>query len=347
MTSTTFTNITIVTPSTMTVISTSTPLTNSTASEVTFETQATTHESANTTSLSAVTLPASTVLNNETSTIQRPSNIAPSANATSYTTASGVSTSTMQSSGATVSTMLTTIKTTTKVSIATAAPALNFNVTFRIINKNFSTSLNDKTSPEFRNLRDEVIKALDDAYNCSTCSLRSLYKGSEVQQFRQGSVIAEARSSFKTDTDITQATVKSQFDKAVKNNTINNLRIKDLHVNEIQSIASTTTTPQAPVVPGWGIALLVLVCIILLIIIIIFLLLIIIYLCRRRSRGQFELFGSRGSYYPMADRNDYPQYTTHSRFIAPNGKQNPNNQVSGNGTNVYSYTNHAVESDNL
>ncbi|GCC19837.1 hypothetical protein chiPu_0018564 [Chiloscyllium punctatum] len=239
------------------------------------------------------------------------------------------------------------MKTTTKMSSTTANPTSNFIITFRIINKNFENALKDKTTPEFKSLSDQVIKALADAYSCSTCSLRSSYEGSEVLLFRQGSVITETKSTFNSDSSVDQGTVEQQFTAAIKNGTINKLQVKDIEVHEIKpSTTTTTTTSQAPIVPGWGIALLVLVCIILLLIIII-ILLIIIYLCRRRNHGKFEMFGSRGSYYPMADRSDYPQYMTHSRFIAPNGKQNSYNQVSGNGTNMYSYTNHAAESDNL
>ncbi|GCB78502.1 hypothetical protein scyTo_0019420 [Scyliorhinus torazame] len=202
---------------------------------------------------------------------------------------------------------------------------------------------------KFKKLRDEVIKALEEAYNCSTCPLGSSYEGSEVVRFSEGSVVAETKSTFKTDSNANAEQVKEQFNNALKDNTINSLRVKDLKVNEILSGSATTTattTSRAPLVPGWGIALLVLACVILLIVIII-LLLIIIYVCRRRSKGQLELLGSRGSYYPMADRSDYPQYTTHTRFTSPNGKQNSYNQMPGNGTNLYSYTNHAVESDNL
>uniref|UniRef100_A0A8C4WE93 Mucin-1 n=1 Tax=Gopherus evgoodei TaxID=1825980 RepID=A0A8C4WE93_9SAUR len=80
----------------------------------------------------------------------------------------------------------------------------------------------------------------------------------------------------------------------------------------------------APLVPGWGIALLVLVCILLVLSILIFILLIVCS-CHRRSRGKLDLFSSQASYQPM---NEYPTYHTHGRFSAPGKKQNPYSDVS-------------------
>uniref|UniRef100_A0A674IPZ4 Mucin 1, cell surface associated n=1 Tax=Terrapene triunguis TaxID=2587831 RepID=A0A674IPZ4_9SAUR len=84
------------------------------------------------------------------------------------------------------------------------------------------------------------------------------------------------------------------------------------------------TSAPAPLVPGWGIALLVLVCILLVLSILIFILLIVCSY-RRRNRGKLDLLSSQASYQPM---NEYPTYHTHGRFSGPGKKQNPYSDVS-------------------
>ncbi|CAM4674613.1 unnamed protein product, partial [Lepidochelys olivacea] len=105
---------------------------------------------------------------------------------------------------------------------------------------------------------------------------------------------------------------------------------------------SSPTSAPAPLVPGWGIALLVLVCIGLVLSILLFILLIVCSY-RRRSRGKLDLLSSHTSYQP---RSEYPTYHTHGRFSAPGKKQNPySNIAAGNGTNAF-YANPAT-SQNL
>uniref|UniRef100_A0A8C4W6N8 Mucin-1 n=1 Tax=Gopherus evgoodei TaxID=1825980 RepID=A0A8C4W6N8_9SAUR len=72
----------------------------------------------------------------------------------------------------------------------------------------------------------------------------------------------------------------------------------------------------APLVPGWGIALLVLVCILLVLSILIFILLIV---CSRlrKNRGKLDLLSSQTLYEP---RSEYPNYHTYGRFSTPDKK---------------------------
>ncbi|NXF55761.1 MUC1 protein, partial [Oceanites oceanicus] len=76
-------------------------------------------------------------------------------------------------------------------------------------------------------------------------------------------------------------------------------------------------------VPGWAIALLVLVCILLLLSILTCLLMT-TCTCRRKSRGKLDLFSTKDSYHPMAE---YPSYQSHGRYMSPNSKPNPYSQV--------------------
>ncbi|XP_055486538.1 mucin-1 [Leucoraja erinacea] len=183
---------------------------------------------------------------------------------------------------------------------------------------------------------------MDLAYQCDTCPLRGMYTGSAVRSFRSGSVIADVAANF-NDSATNQNQVLDGFNDALVGGEIDGLRIDRVRVDLATPPTTAAPTEESFVVPGWGIALLVIACVVLLILLVA-IILFLIYFCRRRTRKQFELFGSRGSYVPMADRNEYPHYTSHSRFTAPEaGKE----QVSRNGKNTYSYTNHAAESDNL
>uniref|UniRef100_A0A803TCL2 Mucin 1, cell surface associated n=1 Tax=Anolis carolinensis TaxID=28377 RepID=A0A803TCL2_ANOCA len=92
----------------------------------------------------------------------------------------------------------------------------------------------------------------------------------------------------------------------------------------IGCVPSTTKSDDSHGVPGWGIALLVLVSI-LLFLALLALLYLIVHWCRRRHRGHLDLISTRDSYHPM---NEYPTYETHGRYAAPGSKQNPYNEVS-------------------
>ncbi|NXX56939.1 MUC1 protein, partial [Scopus umbretta] len=76
-------------------------------------------------------------------------------------------------------------------------------------------------------------------------------------------------------------------------------------------------------VPGWAIALLVLVCILLLLSLLTCLLLTTCNCCRK-SRGKLDLFSTKDSYHPMAE---YPEYQSHGRYVSPKSKPNPYSQV--------------------
>uniref|UniRef100_A0A8D0LM55 Mucin 1, cell surface associated n=2 Tax=Sus scrofa TaxID=9823 RepID=A0A8D0LM55_PIG len=98
-------------------------------------------------------------------------------------------------------------------------------------------------------------------------------------------------------------------------------------------------------VPGWGIALLVLVCI-LVALAIIYVIALAVCQCRRKNCGQLDIFPTRDAYHPMSE---YPTYHTHGRYVPPGStKRNPYEQVSaGNGGGSLSYSNLAATSANL
>ncbi|XP_066577609.1 mucin-1 isoform X3 [Amia ocellicauda] len=111
----------------------------------------------------------------------------------------------------------------------------------------------------------------------------------------------------------------------------------------VEKISSSPTTPapDSQLVPGWGIALLVLASLILLLLIII-LIIIVVFLCRRRrSSGYYT--GSSHMY--MNDMADIPMYSTHSHFEAPSNTHNPYSNAPRNGN--AGYTNKAMDTNNL
>uniref|UniRef100_A0A8C9AQL4 Mucin 1, cell surface associated n=1 Tax=Prolemur simus TaxID=1328070 RepID=A0A8C9AQL4_PROSS len=104
------------------------------------------------------------------------------------------------------------------------------------------------------------------------------------------------------------------------------------------SFTERTACPSG--VPGWGIALLVLVCV-LVTLAIIYLIALAVCQCRRKNYGQLDIFPSRDAYHPMSE---YPTYHTHGRYVPPGSShRSPYEEVSsGNGGSSLSYTNLAV-----
>uniref|UniRef100_A0A2K6TAH1 Mucin 1, cell surface associated n=1 Tax=Saimiri boliviensis boliviensis TaxID=39432 RepID=A0A2K6TAH1_SAIBB len=100
----------------------------------------------------------------------------------------------------------------------------------------------------------------------------------------------------------------------------------------------STTAPAG--VPGWGIALLVLVCV-LVALAVIYLVALAVWQCRRKNYGQLDIFPARDAYHPMSE---YPTYHTHGRYVPPGStNRSPYEEVSaGNGGSSLSYTNPAV-----
>lgn len=119
-----------------------------------------------------------------------------------------------------------------------------------------------------------------------------------------------------------------------------------LSVNEMQFPPSAQSWPG---VPGWGIALLVLVCILVALAIIYLIALVslrpspmcpgrwepmgqrnllspqAVCQCRRKNYGHLDIFPTQDTYHPMSE---YPTYHTHGRYVPPGStKRNPYEEV--------------------
>ncbi|XP_069334735.1 mucin-1 isoform X11 [Eulemur rufifrons] len=110
--------------------------------------------------------------------------------------------------------------------------------------------------------------------------------------------------------------------------------------SSVKSVSIPSSAQSGSGVPGWGIALLVLVCV-LVTLAIIYLIALAVCQCRRKNYGQLDIFPTRDAYHPMSE---YPTYHTHGRYVPPGSShRSPYEEVSsGNGGSSLSYTNPAV-----
>ncbi|XP_020652979.3 mucin-1 [Pogona vitticeps] len=316
------------TASTGTTQTTASPtVTNSTASRNTMET---------------TTSP--TVTNSTASRNTMETTTSPTVTSSTTSTVSGTTMETTTSSGTTHSTTLSTSSqhTSEPTTATTSTVSVLVLLTFRITNRNYSSALLDRNSQQFKNLDNSIGQVYNSIYNCSTCPLRTVYLGYYVTAFRPGSVVVDSEINFRSNSETSKPEFAQKVEETVKNAT--DIELHGLKLTDIAATDSTPPTSSSPTVPGWGIALLVLVCFLVLLALIAFLLLI-IYWCRRHQRGSLDLLSSRDSYHPMSD---YPTYQTHGRYAAPNSKPNPYNEtLPRNGARGFSYTNPAMANDNL
>uniref|UniRef100_A0A673T1C1 Mucin 1, cell surface associated n=1 Tax=Suricata suricatta TaxID=37032 RepID=A0A673T1C1_SURSU len=156
---------------------------------------------------------------------------------------------------------------------------------------------------------------------------------------RPGSVVVDSILAFRQDTT-TAHEVEARLEQG-----------KAAAVTKYHMIISTRDTSSSSFaqpgsgVPGWGIALLVLVCV-LLALAIIYLVVLTVCQCRRKNCGQLDLFPTRDAYHPMSE---YPTYHTHGRYVPPGStRRSPYEEVSaGNGGGSLAYENPAATSADL
>lgn len=136
--------------------------------------------------------------------------------------------------------------------------------------------------------------------------------------------------------------VKAQFVRQIQKAAQYHLDISGISVGDVSFPPSARSGPG---VPGWGIALLVLVCV-LVALAIVYLVALAVCQCRRKNCGQLDIFPTRDAYHPMSE---YPTYHTHGRYVAPGStKRSPYEEVSaGNGGSSLAYMNPAATSANL
>uniref|UniRef100_A0A8C2Y2Q0 Mucin 1, cell surface associated n=1 Tax=Capra hircus TaxID=9925 RepID=A0A8C2Y2Q0_CAPHI len=124
-----------------------------------------------------------------------------------------------------------------------------------------------------------------------------------------------------------------------------NSSLENPQTSYYQELKRSILDVSASGVPGWGIALLVLVCV-LVALAIIYLIALVVCQCGRKKCEQLDIFPTLDAYHPMSE---YSAYHTHGRFVPPGStKRSPYEEVSaGNGGSNLSYTNLAATSANL
>ncbi|XP_016076804.1 PREDICTED: mucin-1 [Miniopterus natalensis] len=210
-----------------------------------------------------------------------------------------------------------------------------FLLSFHILNLQFNSSLEDPSTNYYQELQRNITELFLQIYK------QENYLGFSNVKFRPGSVVVESTLAFREGT--TNANnVEAQFAQHKSEAANYNLVISRIHVD---GVSFPSSAQSGSGVPGWGIALLVLVCV-LVALTIIYLIGLAVCQCRRKNCGQLDIFPTRDTYHPMSE---YPTYHTHGRYVPPGGtKRSPYEEVSaGNGGNSLSYTNPAATSANL
>lgn len=204
-----------------------------------------------------------------------------------------------------------------------------FLLSFYIWNHQFNSSLEDPSSNYYQELKRNISGLFLQIFNQD-------FLGISTIKFRSGSVVVESTVVFREGT-YSASDVKSQLIQHKKEADDYNLTISEVNVNEMPLPSSAQPWPG---VPGWGIALLVLVCILVALAIVYFIALAVCQ-CRRKSYGQLDIFPTQDTYHPMSE---YPTYHTHGRYVPPGStKRSPYEEVSaGNGSSSLSYTNPAL-----
>uniref|UniRef100_A0A2K5CDG7 Mucin-1 n=1 Tax=Aotus nancymaae TaxID=37293 RepID=A0A2K5CDG7_AOTNA len=206
-----------------------------------------------------------------------------------------------------------------------------FFLSFRILNLQFNSSLGDPNTNYYQELRRNISGLFLQIYK------QEDFLGLFNINFRPGSVVVESTLAFREGTTNVQD-VETQFD-ARKAEAASRY---DLNVSaaSVRDVPSPFSAPSGARVPGWGIALLVLVCV-LVALAIIYLVALAVWQCRRKNYGQLDIFPARDAYHPMSE---YPTYHTHGRYVPPGStSRSPYEEVSaGNGGSSLSYTNPAV-----
>lgn len=204
-----------------------------------------------------------------------------------------------------------------------------FMLSFEILNLQFNSSLEDPSTHYYQGLEKNISALFLQIYGQDFLGLLSI-------KFRPGSVAVESVLLFRKGTASDQSVTSQLVGSTAEAKRYYHLDISQVRVSEVQVPSSTAQ----PGVPGWGIALLVLVCVLVLLAMIYYVTLA-VFQCRRKSYGHLDIFPTRDTYHPMSE---YPTYHTHGRYVPPGStRRSPYEEVStGNGGGSLSYTNPAV-----
>ncbi|XP_004403106.1 PREDICTED: mucin-1 [Odobenus rosmarus divergens] len=201
-----------------------------------------------------------------------------------------------------------------------------FFLSFSILNLQFNSSLEDPSTKYYQELQRNISELFLQVYE------QEDFLGFSNIKFRPGSVVVESTLVFrKGATDA--CNVKTQFEEHSGELARYNLSISGV---SMQDLSFPSAGPSGSGVPGWGIALLVLVCV-LVALAILYVIALAVCRCCQKNCGQLDLFPTHDAYHPMSE---YPTYHTHGRYVPPGSRRSPYEEVSaGNGGSGLSYVN--------
>ncbi|XP_033055247.1 mucin-1 isoform X3 [Trachypithecus francoisi] len=206
-----------------------------------------------------------------------------------------------------------------------------FFLSFHISNLQFNSSLEDPSTNYYQQLQRDISELFLQIYK------QGDFLGLSNIKFRPGSVVVQSTLVFREGTTNVHD-VETQFNqRKTEAASRYNLMISDISVRDVPFPFSDQSGAE---VPGWGIALLVLVCVLVVLAIVYFIALAVCQ-CRQKNYRQLDIFPARDAYHPMSE---YPTYHTHGRYVPPGStNRSPYEEVSaGNGGSSLSYTNPAV-----
>uniref|UniRef100_G3TRR4 Mucin-1 n=1 Tax=Loxodonta africana TaxID=9785 RepID=G3TRR4_LOXAF len=199
----------------------------------------------------------------------------------------------------------------------------------------FNSSLEDPSTNYYQELQRNISNLFSQIYGKDYLGLSNI-------KFSPGSVMVESTLTFREGTTNAD-NVEMQLGQHATEAARYNLIISRISAHEVPFSSSA---PPGSGVPGWGIALLVLVCV-LVALAITYLIALAVCQCRQKSCGQLDIFPTRDAYHPMSE---YPTYHTHGRYVPPGStKRSPYEEIStGNGGgSSLSFKNPVATSANL
>ncbi|XP_044771937.1 mucin-1 [Neomonachus schauinslandi] len=201
-----------------------------------------------------------------------------------------------------------------------------FFLSFSILNLQFNSSLEDPSTKYYQELLRNISELFLQIYKQKT------FLGVSNIKFRAGSVLVESILAFRE--GVTDAcAVKARFEEHRKELAKYNLSVSGVSAQDVSFLSASQSSSG---VPGWGIALLVLVCV-LVALSILYVIALAVCRCHRKNCRQLDLFPTRDAYHPMSE---YPTYHTHGRYVPPGSTRSPYEEVSaGNGGSGFSYVN--------
>ncbi|XP_022346425.1 mucin-1 [Enhydra lutris kenyoni] len=201
-----------------------------------------------------------------------------------------------------------------------------FLLSFSIENRQFNSSLEDPGSGYYQELQRNISELFWQIYK------KEGFQGLFNIKFRAGSVVVESNLAFRKGATDARS-VQTQLEENIKELVAYHLSISNVRAQDVSLLSSRQSGSG---VPGWGIALLVLVCVLVAFAIICVIALTVCQ-CRRKNCGQLDVFPARDAYHPMSE---YPTYHTHGRYVPPGSRPSPYEEVSaGNGGSGFSYVN--------